>query len=347
MVIPINLWMASFQTLMWPSISAATTLLVPKEQYGRASGLTQLGEALPAIAGPAIAGALYVSIKLGDMALIDFASYIFSVVLMLFFVRIPDPAPSEERKNPSIWKEMRFGWDYIVTRKGLWSLLVFFMVFNFLSGVIGPLLTPLILDNWDASTLGFLSTLMGVGMLAGTLVISAWGGGKRKIYSLLIASLFDGLFLIFAGIRVSLPLIAVCGFGAMFTGPITNAASQAIWQAKVAPELQGRVFAFRRTIAWSTGIIAPLLAAPLADYIFKPGMASGGALAPVLGPIFGVGASRGVGVMISLVGLLIMVNVVISFNVRRLMRVELDLPDHDSNAGDTSGTVPNAQTGQD
>jgi hypothetical protein len=92
---------------------------------------------------------------------------------------------------------------------------------------------------------------------------------------------------------------------------------------------------------------SPLLAAPLADYIFKPGMASGGALAPVLGPIFGVGASRGVGVMISLVGLLIMVNVVISFNVRRLMRVELDLPDHDSNAGDTSGTVPNAQTGQD
>ena len=74
MVIPINLWMATFQTLMWPSFSAATTLLVPKEQYGRASGFTQLGEALPAIAGPAIAGALYVTIRLGNMALLDFAS---------------------------------------------------------------------------------------------------------------------------------------------------------------------------------------------------------------------------------------------------------------------------------
>jgi MFS family permease len=51
MVIPINLWMASFQTLIWPSFSAATTLLVPKEHYGRASGFTQLCEALPAIAG--------------------------------------------------------------------------------------------------------------------------------------------------------------------------------------------------------------------------------------------------------------------------------------------------------
>jgi MFS family permease len=338
MVIPINLWMASFQTLMWPSISAATTLLVPKEQYGRASGLTQLGEALPALAGPAIAGVLYAAIKLGNMALIDFASYIFSVFLMLMFVRIPSPARSETHEASSIWKEMRFGWDYIVARKGLLSLLVFFMIFNFLSGVIGPLITPLILDNWDVSTLGFLSTLMGGGMLAGTVVMSAWGGSKRKIYSLLIASLLDGVFLIAAGIRVSLPLIAISGFGAMFTGPITNAASQAIWQAKVAPELQGRVFAFRRTIAWSTGIVAPLLAAPLADYVFKPAMASGGALAAILGPLFGVGAARGVGVMISLVGLLIMVNAAISFKVRRLMRVELDLPDHDSNAGDISGT---------
>ena len=142
--------------------------------------------------------------------------------------------------------------------------------------------------------------------------------------------LLDGLFLIAAGVRVSLPLIAVSGFGAMFTGPICNAASQAIWQAKVAPELQGRVFAFRRTIAWSAGIIAPLLAAPMADYVFKPAMAPGGTLATILGPIFGVGASRGVGVIISLVGLLIAVNAVISMNIPRLTGVEVDLPDHDA-----------------
>ena len=331
MVIPINLWMATFQTLMWPSFSAATTLLVPKEQYGRASGFTQLGEALPAIAGPAIAGALYVTIRLGNMALLDFASYIFAVVLMLLFVRIPSPARTvgEAREKSSVWKEMRFGWDYIIARKGLLALLVFFMIFNFLSGVIGPLLVPLILDNWDASTLGFLSTLMGVGMLAGTLVMSAWGGGKRKIYTLLGFYLLDGLFLVAVCLRVSIPLLAVCGFGAMFCSPISGACSQAIWQAKVAPELQGRVFAFRRTIAWSASIVSPLLAAPLADYVFKPAMAQGGTLAPVLGPIIGVGAGRGVGVLISVVGLAIVVATLIALGVPQLMRVELDLPDHD------------------
>ena len=111
MVIPINLWMAAFQTLMWPSFSAATTLLVPRQHYGRASGFTQLGEALPAIAGPAIAGMLYVTIKIGNMALRDCASYVFAMVLMLLFVRIPDAAGTvqETQRKNSLWKEMRFG----------------------------------------------------------------------------------------------------------------------------------------------------------------------------------------------------------------------------------------------
>jgi DHA3 family macrolide efflux protein-like MFS transporter len=331
MVIPINLWMSSFQTLMWPSLTAATTLLVPKEHYGRASAFTQLGEALPAIAGPAIAGILYASIHLGKMALMDFASYLFSVLLMLLFVRIPNPAATvqDARGENSLWKDMRFGWDYIITRKGLLTLLIFFLAINFFTGVIGPLITPLILDNWDASTLGFLSTLMGMGMLVGTLVMSAWGGTRRKIFTLIVSGLLGGLFLIAAGLRASLPLLAICGFGFMFTGPFMNASSQAIWQAKVAPDLQGRVFAIRRAIAWSASLVSPMLAAPLTDYLFKPAMADGGLLAPVLGPIFGVGSSRGVGVVISLVGLIIAVVALVALNIKRLRHVELELPDHD------------------
>ena len=332
MVIPINLWMASFQTLMWPSFAAATTLLVPKQHYGRASGFTQLGGALPAIAGPAIAGALYVTIHLGNMALIDFASYAFAGVLMLFFVHIPSPAHTihEVKKKSSLWKEMRIGWDYILVRKGLLALLIFYMAFNFLTGVLGPLITPFILDNWNASTLGLLSTIMGLGMLVGTLVMSTWGGSKRKIFTLLGAFLLDGLFLTAACLRVSVPLIAVCSFGAMFCGPITQAANQAIWQAKVAPAVQGRVFAFSRSISMCAGIIAPLLAAPLADALFKPAMAPGGILVPVLGPIIGVGANHGTGVLISLVGLGIMVTTLIAWSNPELRRVEVDLPDHDS-----------------
>ena len=330
MVVPINLWMAAFQTLMWPAYTASVTLLVPKEHYGRANGFVQLGEALPQIAGPALAGALYVAIHLGNLALIDFATYLFSVGLMLLWVRIPNPARTEEGRQArgSIWKEMRFGWDYIAARPGLLALLFYFMAINFISGVMQPLFVPLILDNWSADVLGYISTFLGIGMLGGTLLMSAWGGGRRKIYTLLGAGLVGALFLSAIGLRLSIPLLAVCGFGFMFTGPLMNASSQAIWQSKVAADVQGRVFAVRRALAWSAQMVAPLLAAPLADYVFKPGMAAGGALARVLGPVVGVGASHGVGVLISCLGLLIVGVSLAAFLIPAIRNVERDVPDH-------------------
>lgn len=337
MVIPINLWMASFNSLMWPAYTASVTLLVPKNQYGRANGFVQLGEAIPQIAGPALAGVLYVVIHVGNMALIDFGTYLFSVVLMLFFVRIPAPQRTLaglEAKG-SIWKEMRFGWDYILARRGLLALLLFFLATNFLNGVMQPLLTTLILDNWKANVLGYLGTIMGVGMLAGTLIMSVWGGGKRKVFTLLGGGMLCAVFLVGAGLRASIPLLAACGFGFMFSVPFLDASSQAIWQSKVAADVQGRVFAVRRTIAWSTQIIAPLLAAPLADYFFKPGMSVGGVLVPMLGPIFGVGANRGVGVLISLIGILMVLVTLVALSSKRVREVETDLPDHDANPAST------------
>jgi len=330
MVIPINLWMSVFSALMWPAYTASITLLVPKDQYGRANGFVQLGEALTQIAGPALAGLFYVTIRLGNMALIDFGTYLVSVALLILFVRIPRPQRTDDghQAKGSMWKEMRYGWDYILARKGLLMLLMFFLSINFLMGIMGPLFTPLILDNWKADVLGYLSTVMGVGMLIGTLVMSAWGGGKRKIYTLLGAGIVSSLFLTAVGLRISIPLIAVCGFGFMFCMPMLNASSQAIWQSKVAPDVQGRVFAVRRTIAQSSGLIAPLLAAPLADYVFKPGMAEGGALASILGPIFGVGENHGVGVLISVLGLLSIGVGVIAFANRHIRNVEIELPDH-------------------
>ena len=339
MVIPINLWMAAFQTLMWPAYTASVTLLVPKEQYGRANGFVQLGEALPQIAGPALAGALYVVIHLGNLALIDFVSYLFSVTLMLLWVRIPNPARTEAGRQArgSVWKEMRFGWDYIVARRGLLSLLFYFMAINFLSGVMQPLLVPLVLDNWPADVLGYLSTIMGVGMLVGTVFMSAWGGGRRKIYTLLGAGVVSSLFLGAVGLRISIPLLAVCGFGFMAAMPLINASSQAIWQAKVAPDVQGRVFAVRRALAWSAQIVAPLLAAPLADYVFKPGMAPGGALAALLGPVVGVGANHGIGVLISCLGLLTGVVSLAAFLIPAIRNVERDVPDHAAASASASG----------
>jgi MFS family permease len=340
MVIPINFWMASFVALMWPAYTASITLLVPKEQYGRANGFVQLGDALTQVAGPAIAGVLYVSIKLGNMALIDFATYLFSALLMLLFVSMPTPKRTTDglEATGSVWKEMRYGWDYIKVRKGLLSLMIFFFLLNFLSGIMSPLFTPLILDNWPPTTLGYLSTIMGIGMLVGTVIMSAWGGGKRKIFTLLAAGLISSVFVSVIAFRLSIPVLAVCSFGFMVAVPFMNASSQAIWQAKVTPDVQGRVFAFRRTIGWSSQIVAPLLAAPLADKVFKPGMATGGWLVPFFGPSIGVGENYGISVLIGVLGMAMVILCLVTYFNRDIRNVEIDLPDH-TVTSDTSTAV--------
>lgn len=342
MVIPINLLLSAFATLMWPAFSASMTVLVPKEHYGRASGFVQLGEAIPQIAGPALAGALYVGIHLGNMALIDSATYLISVLLLLAFVRIPRPQETEAGREGKgdIWREMRFGWDYIIQRRGLLALLTFFLLLNFVTGVMSPLFTPLILDNWEADTLGYVTTVMGVGMLAGTLVMSAWGGGKRKVYTLLGSGALASFFLSLIGLRISIPLMAVCGFGFMFFIPLLDGASQAIWQAKVHADVQGRVFAVRRAIAWSAQVVAPLLAAPLVDHVFKPGMSEGGWLAALLGSIVGVGENHAVGVLISALGLVALAICILSLMNPHIRNVEIELPDQNPSLEESDPAGP-------
>ncbi len=291
--------------------------------------MIQIAEAVSQLAAPAVAGALYVLIGIGGLVAIDAASYLFAVATMTFFVRVPKPPSTTEGRaaGASFRSSLVFGWRYIAARPGLLGLLVFFAGINFLSNMIGPLVNPLILDTWSPEVLGFLGSVLGVGMLVGTLIVSAWGGTRRRIYGLLGAGVASGLFLSLAGLRASIPLFAVAGFAMMLVQPLMNASSQAIWQAKVEPDVQGRVFAVRRMIAWSTAPLGTLLAAPLADRVFKPLLVAASPLAGSLGRIFGVGPSRGIGLQLTVVGLMTSAVAVVALLSRRVRRVEIELPD--------------------
>ncbi len=100
--------------------------------------------------------------------------------------------------------------------------------------------------------------------------MSARGGPRRRIPGVAGFSALCGLFISLLGLRTQIPLMAFAGFSVMFTMPIVNGSGQAIWQSKISPDVQGRVFAARRMIAWSTMPLAYLIAGPLADWIFRP-----------------------------------------------------------------------------
>ena len=319
---------SGFNAFQWPAYSAVTSLLVPKEQLGRAGGLVQIGEAISALASPAIAGVLFVTIGLQGVVLVDFSTYIIAV-LTLLAVRVPPPPVTEAgiAGRGSLLQEAAYGWKYIVARRGLFGLLMVFAATNFLSSLWNPLLPPMVLEMSSPQALGYLGSVVGVGMLIGTLVMSAWGGPKRRIHGVLGFLMISGVFEALLGLRPSLVLMAVAGFGAMFTLPIVNGSSQAIWQSKVAPDVQGRVFSVRRMIAWSAMPLAYLVAGPLADRVFNPLMVEGGLLAASVGRLIGVGPGRGTGLLFIITGSLTVLVAAAGYVYPRVRRVEAELPD--------------------
>jgi hypothetical protein len=139
--------------------------------------------------------------------------------------------------------------------------------------------------------------------------------------------LLNGLSILLAGVRPSAPLFAVAAF-LFFVGlPIINGSIQVIFQRKVAPDVQGRVFALMRTISGSSLPLAYVVAGPLADRAFEPLMTTGGLLAGSIGQLIGVGPGRGIGLMFITLGALTMLVTVVAYQYPRLRLLEEELPD--------------------
>ena len=319
---------SSFSALSWPAFTAAITMLVPKRHFGRASGMTQMGDAGAQILSPLIAGALVVSIGRQGVVLIDFVSYLFAIAALLA-VRIPRPPATTEKAaaGSSLWREARQGWSFIRRRPGLLSLLLLLAVTNVGTGLVQVLLVPMILSFASPDLLGRVLTTAGFGVLSGGLLMSVWGGPRRRVAGILGFLALQGMILPVGGLRASVLLIATGAFCYMFAVPIINGASQALWQSKVAPELQGRVFAVRRMVAWSTFPLAYLIAGPLADHVFEPLLAAGGPLAGSVGQLIGTGKGRGIALMFIVIGLLMVLAVAAASRLPRLVRLESELPD--------------------
>jgi MFS transporter, DHA3 family, macrolide efflux protein len=320
---------SGFGAFQWPAYSAATTLLVPKKHLGRASGMTQTSEAIASLVSPAMAGLLLVKTGIIGVVLVDVVTFLIalSTLLIIRFPGYERTAQTSPGKG-SMWKEMAFGWKFISARPGLLGLLLVFAASNFLGNLGSPLITPMVLEMTSPEMLGYLASFIGVGMLCGTILMSAWGGPKRRIHGVLVFMMLQGVFIIMLGIRPSLALMAAAGFGMMMLHPIVNGSSQAIWQSKVPPGLQGRVFAVRRMIAWSIMPLGTILAGPLNDRVFGPLMADGGPLASSVGLLLGTGPGRGAGLIFVLTGLLSIVLVLTAgYGNPRVRNLEDELPD--------------------
>ncbi|MGB7876693.1 MAG: MFS transporter, partial [Anaerolineales bacterium] len=226
-----------------------------------------------------------------------------------------------------LWKDMSIGWQFISARAGFLGLMILFGLGNYANMMTDTLMPPMLLELDSPTILGSVLSTGGLGMLVGTVLMSAWGGPKKRIYGVLIFKTLAGLAIMAIGLFQSIPLIALATFFYYLPFPLVNGSDQAIWQSKVPPELQGRVFSIRRMLARSMIPLAYLTAGPLSDQVFKPLLSANGALASSLGQFFGLGPSRGVGLLIFLMGEIIVVLTLAAASDPRVRNMEEELPD--------------------
>jgi DHA3 family macrolide efflux protein-like MFS transporter len=179
----------------------------------------------------------------------------------------------------------------------------------------------------NPSTLGVVMTFGGLGMLVGSLLLTVFGGGRRKVYTVFGAYAVLGLAVCTAGLRPSALLVGAAAFLAFLCLPTVMGVSQAILQAKVAPKIQGRVFGLRIFLNTLTFTLAYLIGGLLADVFFEPWMAENGPLSDSVGHLIGVGPGRGMGLMFILMGTLAILSALSAFAYPRIRRVEIELPD--------------------
>jgi MFS family permease len=311
----------------WPAYTATVAQLVPQRQLGRANGMNQFGRAAAEIFSPLLAGVLVLSIHLEGVILIDVATFIFAM-LTLSVVRFPRLESKPTGGDLAAFRDdLTFGWRYILARRGLLNLLFFQATVNFIWGMVGALIVPMILNFTTSDKLGAVITIAGTGMLTGSLLMTAWGGTRRRIHGVIFFELLSGICFMLMGLQPEFWLVALGAFGAHITIAIVFGSNQALWQTKVKPKNQGRVFAAQQMFASLASPLAYLLAGPLAEKIFEPLMASGGGLSYELGPFLGSGAGRGIGLMFILMGIVKIIVSILAYLNPRVRLIEDELPD--------------------
>ena len=334
-----------FQGFQWPAYSAALALMVPKKDYVRVNSMLEIVGPASGIVAPILGGAI---IGLGDTSgfdgvvlimLIDVVTFVAAIgALLLIYIPKPERTEAREKGLGGFFKEAVYGFRYLLDRPPLLALQGVFMLGNlFYSIAAGTLLAPMILARTDSNALifGSMETVGAVGMVVGGVAIGAWGGFKRRIHGVLLgwAVSFVGILITGLGRPEPAWMMGLWGAGILISAlvvSLVNGSNQAIWMAKVAPEVQGRVFTTRRLVAWVASPVARLIAGPLADYVMEPAMGEGGALAGTFGGLVGTGAGSGMSLLFVFSALAGLVIVLGAYFLPIVRDVEDLLPDHEA-----------------
>ncbi len=259
------------QGVQQPAVSALIPQIVPEEHLTRFNGIQSTAQSLIMFAAPMAAGALLTFLPIETIFFIDVVTAVIGIATVFFFVKVAGVPNAQERKagTKTYFQEMAEGLRFIGSQSWLKTLFISTALFCVLASP-AAMLTPLQVARTfgdDVWRLTAIELTFAIGMMAGGIIISIWGGFKNKVHTMILAWLLFGLATVLFGIIPNfwlyLGTMIFCGC----TMPFYNTPSMTLIQIKIPPNLMGRVFS---VIAVINGIAMPIgmvLFGPLSDIV--------------------------------------------------------------------------------
>jgi MFS transporter, DHA3 family, macrolide efflux protein len=331
----INALTGAFLAVQGPAYAATISVMVDKSRYSKANAMMSMVRSMPAILAPGAAAALLGVFGLNTVLVIDFASYLLAIATV-FLVALPPVPPPAGDDDAGFWSDAAFGFRYLAGNRVLAWFEGFTLVMSVFAAIGFALLAPTVLARSGGSdtALATTQTFAAVGGVAGGFILTALKDTRRKMLRLLLALVvFSVVGRILFGAGDTLVIWSIAMFATHFCLPFMDGYTQSIWQEKVPPAVQGRVFAARGFIEGLAIPIGVIVAGPLADDVFEPAMRPGGGLASNAGAVLGTGPGSGMALMCVGIGVLTVAAAAVAYAVPTLRKVETLIPDHDAEPG--------------
>ena len=298
----INAVSGLMNTVQQPASEVAYTLVVPKEQYQRISGLQSLSRSLISIGSPLMAAAVYGAAGLGAVIILDLVSFSVAFMTLACAIQIPAVRAGTETEE-NVLMLAGGGLQFLKENPLILHVILFMAGVNLIASAFDAVLPALVIPRCGNSVLGIVTSCSGIAMVLGSLLVTVMKKPRdrvRVIYQTMLFSLGIENFVL-ALTRNPIWWCAGQVVGWILV-PVMSANENVIIRNSVPVDLQGRVYACRNTLQFFTIPIGLALGGFLVDEICEPFMAvQPSSSLPTL--LFGSGKGSGAALMMFVLGI--------------------------------------------
>ena len=289
-------------TVQQPASEVAYTLVVPKEQYQRISGLQSLSRSLISIGNPLIAAAVYGMAGLGTVIMLDLVSFAIAFVTLVCFIQIPAVRAGAET-DENVLTLARGGLQFLKKNPLILHVILFMAGVNLIASAFDAVLPALVIPRCGNAVLGIVTSCSGIAMVLGSLLVTVMRKPKDRVRVIYLTMLFslgiENFILAFTRNPIWWCAGQLVGW---ILVPVMSANENVIIRNSVPVDLQGRVYACRNTLQFFTIPIGLALGGFLVDELCEPFMAAQASSSlPAL--LFGSGKGCGAALMMFVLGI--------------------------------------------